>query len=861
MKRKSDETHKNNTEVQDVANQSERTDKALREKTEEKLRASEERFRLLSEAAEEGIAIHDKGVIIEANQALASMFGYKLSEMIGKYVKNGASPESWKLILKHIDTGNDKPYEITAVRKDGSTFVCSMVGKPYKYKDRTLRVATFRDITECKRTQEALRASEEKYSTLVENATDGVSIIQDKVIKFANRRMAEMSGYTVEELTGMSTFDLVPPDFAPKLSERFSQRERGQSVSEIFNTQMLCKDGTFKEMENSTRIIQYEGKPAVIGIIRDITERKLLEEELKQSVENNRKFFEDHVAPGIIIDPGTGKIIHINHAAAQYYGWTREEMMQMNIAQINTLSREEINTETKKVLLNEKNQFESKHRLADGSVRDVEVFSSMIKIRGMDMIHSITYDITERKRSEELLKQSEAKYRLLADHMKDHVWLMDMNLKWTYISPSMEKLLGYTLDELLQLPLDKFLTEASFPKAMEFFFMEMPKALAAPPSYSLKRLLEFECHCKDGQTLWIESSFSFIRDVNGKPLSVLGEGRNITERKQIEDSLRKSEENFRHSFDESPLGVRISTAEGETIYANSAILDIYGFDSIEELKNTTPKERYTPESYAEFQTRKRKRVRGEFGPSEYEVSIVRKNGELRHLYVFRKQIFWNGKNQSQVIYQDITLRRRAEEKLNEILENLRQSIKTTIQVLGTASEARDPYMAGHQKRVADLARAIATEMKLPHDKIEAIRMAGAIHDIGKISVPSEILCKPAILTDLEFCLIKNHSQYSYEIIKGVESPWPLADIVHQHHERIDGSGYPQGLKDGNILIEARIIAVADVVEAMMSYRPYRPALGIEIALAEVEKNAGTLYDSKAADACLRLFREKSYQMI
>ena len=225
-------------------------------------------------------------------------------------------------------------------------------------------------------------------------------------------------------------------------------------------------------------------------------------------------------------------------------------------------------------------------------------------------------------------------------------------------------------------------------------------------------------------------------------MSILGEGRDITERKQIEYDLRASESNFRHSLDDSPLGVRISTIEGETIYANRAILDIYGYDSIEELKKTPLKERYTPESYAEFQLRKEKRLRGEFGPSEYEISIVRKNGEIRHLHVFRKEIFWNGKKQSQVIYQDITERRQAEEKLNETLENLRKSIKTTIQVLGTASEARDPYTAGHQKRVADLARAIATEMELPHDKIEGIRMAGAIHDIGKISIPSEILCKP-----------------------------------------------------------------------------------------------------------------------
>jgi PAS domain S-box-containing protein len=496
----------------------------------------------------------------------------------------------------------------------------------------------------------------------------------------------------------------------------------------------------------------------------------------------------------------------------------------------------------------------------DGSISWVDLRTRMIEWKGKPAFQTVVRDITDRKRAERMLTESEEKYRLLADHMRDQVWIMDLNLKWTYISPSAEKLWGYTLEELIALPLDKFLTLSSFRTVMEFFSSEMSRGLAAPPTHLLKRLLEFECRCKNGRTLWIESSFSFITDENGRPVSLLGEGRDITERKKMEDSLRKSEENFRRSFDDSPLGVRIATLAGETIYANGAILDMYGYDSIEEMQNTPLKERYTPESYAEFQTRKEKRLRGEFGPSEYEISIVRKNGEIGHLNVFRKEIFWNGQKQSQVVYQDITLRRQAEKKLNETLENLRQSIKTTIQVLGTASEARDPYTAGHQKRVADLARAIATEMRLPHDKIEAIRMAAAIHDIGKISVPSEILCKPAMLTDLEFCLIKNHPQFSYDIIKDVESPWPLADIVYQHHERIDGSGYPQGLKDANILIEARILAVADVVEAMMSYRPYRPALGLEIALAEIESNAGILYDRRVAKACLKVFRENGYQI-
>jgi HD-GYP domain-containing protein (c-di-GMP phosphodiesterase class II) len=151
-------------------------------------------------------------------------------------------------------------------------------------------------------------------------------------------------------------------------------------------------------------------------------------------------------------------------------------------------------------------------------------------------------------------------------------------------------------------------------------------------------------------------------------------------------------------------------------------------------------------------------------------------------------------------------------------------------------------------------------MGLPQEEIDGIRIAGSIHDIGKLSIPAEILSKPTKLNDLEFSLVKKHAQSGYEMLKDLESPWPLAEIVFQHHERINGSGYPRNLKGNEILIEARIMAVADVVEAMASHRPYRPTLGIEAALEEIEKNKGVLYDDTVADACLRLFREKGYQL-
>ena len=212
------------------------------------------------------------------------------------------------------------------------------------------------------------------------------------------------------------------------------------------------------------------------------------------------------------------------------------------------------------------------------------------------------------------------------------------------------------------------------------------------------------------------------------------------------------------------------------------------------------------------------------------------------------------------LIEDITIRKLTEEQLHKTLESLRKAIGTTIQVLVSAVESRDPYTSGHQFRSADLARTIATEMGLASDKIEGIRMAGIIHDIGKLSIPAEILSKPSKLTNIEFSLIKEHSRIGYEMLKDVESPWPLAQIVYQHHERMNGTGYPRNLKGNEILMESQILAVADVVEAMSSHRPYRASLGIEAALEEIGKNKGILYDNAVVDACLRLFREKGYRL-
>ena len=199
-------------------------------------------------------------------------------------------------------------------------------------------------------------------------------------------------------------------------------------------------------------------------------------------------------------------------------------------------------------------------------------------------------------------------------------------------------------------------------------------------------------------------------------------------------------------------------------------------------------------------------------------------------------------------------------ELKDALAKQRKTMEGIVQAMALTVETRDPYTAGHQRRVADLACAIAEVMGLDADRIYGIKMAGSIHDLGKISIPAEILSKPTRLTETEFMLIKTHSEAGYEILKGIEFPWPVAEMVVQHHEKMNGSGYPNGLTGEELITESKILTVADVVEAMASHRPYRAALGIDIALGEIEKNKTTFYDTAAAEACIELIRKRGYKI-
>jgi PAS domain S-box-containing protein len=372
---------------------------------------------------------------------------------------------------------------------------------------------------------------------------------------------------------------------------------------------------------------------------------------------------------------------------------------------------------------------------------------------------------------------------------------------------------------------------------------------------------------RDGEKRLLSWRCRVLKDENGQVIGALSSARDITARKTMQEELRASEEKYRLLAENSADIVWILDFKKQKFtYFNPSVESIRGYTPEEAMELPLDKT-LTSDSYKRAMDILKEALagapRGLNDPKRipaFEFQEFCKDGSLIDTET-RMRFILNERGKPvgvQGITRDVTERKRAEQSLLKTTERLRRSLAGTVQAISAAVEVKDPYTSGHQKRTADLARAIAVEMGFSADRTEFVRIATTIHDIGKIAVPAEILSKPTKLREIEFGLIRVHPQAGYDILKDIEFPWPVADVILQHHERMDGSGYPQGLKGEDILLEARIVSVADVMEAIASHRPYRAALGIDVALAEISQHRGILYDPEVTDACLKLFYEKGY---
>jgi PAS domain S-box-containing protein len=456
----------------------------------------------------------------------------------------------------------------------------------------------------------------------------------------------------------------------------------------------------------------------------------------------------------------------------------------------------------------------------------------------------------EHKEVEEAQREAAEQLHSFVEQSIAGIYIMQDG-KFAYVNPRFAEILGYgSADELIGRDTMNLDAEKDSAIVAENIRRRLEGEVQSG-SYSFTHLR------KDGTTVevGVHGTRSSYR---GRP-AIMGLMQDITERKLAEEALRESEQRFRAMIEQSISGFYL-IQDGKFAYVNSRFAEIFGYASPAEIVGRNPSELVAARDRAVVAENIRRRIAGDVKSLNYSFTGLRKNGTEVEVGVHGSLAIYEGHPAIIGLLQDISDRKRAEEEARRYVAGLEQAMQSTINVVATIGELRDPYTHGHERRVGEIAAAIATEMGLKNNQVNGIRIAGYMHDVGKIAVPAEILAKPAKLTKAEFDLVKDHAQQSYDILKTVPFPWPVAEAAWQHHERMDGSGYPRGLKGEEIIIEARILAVADTVEAMSSHRPYRPGLGIDKALAEIERNRGKLYCPQVVDACLRLFREKGFKL-
>jgi PAS domain S-box-containing protein len=636
------------------------------------------------------------------------------------------------------------------------------------------------------------------------------------------------------------------------------------------------------------------------------TEEQLIAE-LAESEEKYRIQVE-MATDAVFLETVEGRILECNTAGAKMFGYTKEEMVGLTIAD---LVPEEFAKKLPKVITDKESTYGifvpriSKKK--DGTIFPTEIATTLINIGDKPRLIAYIRDITERKRAEKkrksLLKKERMQYLKAATLAKIALILtskLSLSDVLEEILRQVKRLVPYSACNIVLIKKgrlgnvhsqgydkygsEKFVNNFNYlvdKLSLEREVIKSARSQLISDTHQDPRWIIFK------ETSWIRSRLSMPVCLGNKVIGLLNLDSNIpgkfvkddikklqplanaaaialenarlfeevrkeiTERKQAEKSLVESEEKYRTIFENTGTATLIIEEDTIISMVNTQFEKLSGYskDKIENKIKWT--DFVIPEDLkvmVDYHTARRKA--GENPPTEYEFRFIDRKGNIKNMFL--KVGIMPGSKKSIASLIDITENKKSEERLKKTMD-------ATIDTMSKIIEAKDPYTSGHQHRVCQLAIRIAQEMNLPPDKIEGIRIASLIHDIGKIALPAEILSKPTKLTDIEFSLIKGHSQIGYDILKSIDFSYPIAQIVLQHHERLNGSGYPNNLKGNEIIMEAKIIGVADVVEAMSSHRPYRPALGMDKALNEISQNRDILYDLKVVDVCIKFFKEKDFK--
>jgi PAS domain S-box-containing protein/putative nucleotidyltransferase with HDIG domain len=728
---------------------------------------------------------------------------------------------------------------------------------------------------ELQRAQESIIQARDRYADLYDFAPVGYFTLdrEGKIVE-VNLAGAQLLGLEPSLLVNQSSFRWVAPESEEIFSAHYRKvfENQGRQTCEV---KLRCKRGRFFYAALESVAVPVAAGPVIHcrTTMSDITLRKEAEIELKL-----KERLLDGASDSIFLHDLEGHFIYLNEAAWRARGYEREELLGKDIG---VLMAPE-NVATRAAILQNLHArgeitFESAHLRKDGSIMPVEIHARYFDLGERRLILSVARDITERQRASAEI----ARLASFPQLNPNPVMEVDTAGNITFANPvtlEIARKLGFQdgkpllpadLKEMLQAAVEG--GERQFYREVEVKGTVFAAHIHFTPQFQVTRLFLFDITDRkraEAEVKLNEARLASLLRISQFPLTSTQELFEYALQEAI--ALTSSQIGYIYSYDDATSQFTLNTwsqavmaacsvIEPRTIYQleetglwgeavrQAGPIVINDFQAPHPLKKGYPLGHVKIEKFLTVPIFHQGQVVAVAGVANKATDYVA--ADVKQLTLMM-EVVWQ-----------IVERQRAEAEVQESLEKLTRALDGTVLAVANTVEMRDPYTAGHQRRVAQLASAIAQEMEFSPARVEGMRVLGCLHDIGKIAIPAEILSRPGRISPMEFSLIKDHPRVGYEIIKDIDFPFPLAEGILQHHERLNGSGYPRGISGPDIIPEARILGVADVVEAMASHRPYRVAVGLDQALEEISQNRGILYDPEVVDTCIKLFKEKEFSFV